>query len=214
MMVSTKGRYALRVMIDLAEHQAEGYIPLKAIARRQDISEKYLESILKSLVQSQFLTGVRGKGGGYRLTRPPEQYTVGSILRLTEGSLAPWPAWTGAGGMSAQGRMPHAAHVAEAERAGAGLSGRRHAGKSDGRGPVRRPLCDLTRLRSGIAVFSPFSPQKPGAHRQSQKFGHNDGEPDAVRPHESGQHQNHGCLEHQRAQERDNGGNKAVVQLL
>ena len=57
MMVSTKGRYALRVMIDLAEHQAEGYIPLKAIARRQDISEKYLESILKSLVQSQFLTG-------------------------------------------------------------------------------------------------------------------------------------------------------------
>lgn len=89
MMVSTKGRYALRVMIDLAEHQAEGYIPLKAIARRQDISEKYLESILKSLVQSQCLTGVRGKGGGYRLTRPPEQYTVGSILRLTEGSLAP-----------------------------------------------------------------------------------------------------------------------------
>ena len=89
MMVSTKGRYALRVMIDLAEHQAEGYIPLKAIARRQEISEKYLESILKSLVQSQFLTGVRGKGGGYRLTRPPEQYTVGSILRLTEGSLAP-----------------------------------------------------------------------------------------------------------------------------
>ena len=93
MMVSTKGRYALRVMIDLAEHQAEGYIPLKAIARRQDISEKYLESILKSLVQSQFLTGVRGKGGGYRLTRPPEQYTVGSILRLTEAAWPPWPAW-------------------------------------------------------------------------------------------------------------------------
>ena len=88
--------------------------------------------------------------------------------------------------MSAQGRMPHAAHVAEAERAGAGLSGRRHAGRSDSRGPVRRPLCDLTRLRSGIAVFSPFSPQKPGAHRQSQKFGHNDGEPDAVRPMRAG----------------------------
>jgi len=91
MMVSTKGRYALRVMIDLAEHQAEGYIPLKAIARRQDISEKYLESILKSLVQSQFLTGVRGKGGGYRLTRPPEQYTVGSILRLTVACLEQGP---------------------------------------------------------------------------------------------------------------------------
>ena len=89
MMISTRGRYALRVMIDLAEHIDEGYIPLQTIAKRQGISEKYLESILKSLVQSQFLTGVRGKGGGYRLTRSPEQYTVGSILRLTEGSLAP-----------------------------------------------------------------------------------------------------------------------------
>ena len=83
MMVSTKGRYALRVMIDLAEHQAEGYIPLKEIAARQEISEKYLESILKALVQKHFLEGLRGKGGGYKLTRPPEQYTVGSILRLT-----------------------------------------------------------------------------------------------------------------------------------
>lgn len=88
MMVSTKGRYALRVMIDLAEHQAEGYIPLKEIAARQEISEKYLESILKALVQKHFLEGLRGKGGGYKLTRLPEQYTVGSILRLTEGSLA------------------------------------------------------------------------------------------------------------------------------
>lgn len=88
MMVSTKGRYALRVMIDLAEHQAEGYVPLKAIAERQEISEKYLESILKSLVQNHFLAGMRGKGGGYKLTRAPEQYTVGSILHLTEGSLA------------------------------------------------------------------------------------------------------------------------------
>ena len=89
MMVSTKGRYALRVMIDLAEHQAEGYIPLKAIARRQDISEKYLENILKVLVQNGFLEGLRGKGGGYRLTRSPDQYTVAEILLLTEGSLAP-----------------------------------------------------------------------------------------------------------------------------
>lgn len=89
MMISTKGRYALRVMIDLAEHQTEGYIPLKEIAQRQEISEKYLESILKVLVQKKFLTGLRGKGGGYRLTMSPEQYTVGSILRLTEGSLAP-----------------------------------------------------------------------------------------------------------------------------
>lgn len=89
MLISTKGRYALRVMIDLAEHQGEGYLPLKEIARQEGISEKYLEIILKVLVRSQFLTGLRGKGGGYRLTRSPEQYTVGSILRLTEDSLAP-----------------------------------------------------------------------------------------------------------------------------
>ena len=92
MMVSTKGRYALRVMIDLAEHQSEGYVPLKEIAARQEISEKYLESILKVLVQQRFLEGLRGKGGGYKLTRAPETYTVGSILRLR----AAWqllPAW-------------------------------------------------------------------------------------------------------------------------
>lgn len=89
MMVSTKGRYALRVMIDLAEHQTSGYIPLKEIAKRQNISEKYLEIILKSLVREKVLTGLRGKGGGYRMSGTPEQYTVGSILRLTEGTLAP-----------------------------------------------------------------------------------------------------------------------------
>ncbi|MCH5337869.1 MAG: RrF2 family transcriptional regulator [Acetatifactor sp.] len=89
MMISTKGRYALRIMVDLAEHQSEGYIPLKETADRQEISEKYLESILKSLVKNKFLEGLRGKGGGYRLTRAPEEYTIGSILRLTEDSLAP-----------------------------------------------------------------------------------------------------------------------------
>lgn len=89
MLVSTKGRYALRVMIDLAEHQEEGFIPLRKIAQRQEISEKYLESIIKLLVKGRFLTGLRGKGGGYKLTRSPDQYTVGSILRLTEESLAP-----------------------------------------------------------------------------------------------------------------------------
>lgn len=89
MMISTKGRYALRVMIDLAEHPSEGFIPLKAIAERQGISVKYLESIIKSLTQAEFLHGLRGKGGGYKLTRAPEQYTVGDILRLTEGSLSP-----------------------------------------------------------------------------------------------------------------------------
>ena len=94
MIISTKGRYALRLMIDMAEHQTEGYIPLKEIAQRQEISEKYLESIVKILVKENFLAGVRGKGGGYRLTRAPEQYTVGSILRLTEGTLARWPVWS------------------------------------------------------------------------------------------------------------------------
>lgn len=89
MLISTKGRYALRVMVDMAEHQSEGYLPLKEIAQRQEISEKYLESILKVLVQNNLLVGLRGKGGGYRLVRAPEQYTVGSILKLTEGSLAP-----------------------------------------------------------------------------------------------------------------------------
>ena len=89
MLISTKGRYALRVMIDLAEHQAEGFIPLKVIAQRQEISEKYLERIIKLLVRAKLLNGVRGKGGGYKLTKTPEQYSVGSILRLTEDSMAP-----------------------------------------------------------------------------------------------------------------------------
>lgn len=89
MLVSTKGRYALRVMIDLAEHQADGFIPLKIIAERQEISEKYLENIIKLLVKAKLLTGVRGKGGGYKLARAPEQYTVGSILRTTEESMVP-----------------------------------------------------------------------------------------------------------------------------
>ena len=88
MIVSTKGRYALRVMIDLAEHQAERYVPLKEVAERQEISEKYLENILKVLVQNGFLEGLRGKGGGYRLTKSPEEYTLASILHATEGSLA------------------------------------------------------------------------------------------------------------------------------
>ncbi len=89
MLISTKGRYALRVMVDLAEHQGEGFIPLKTIAQRQEISEKYLEAIIKLLVKAKLLNGLRGKGGGYQMTKAPEQYTVGEILRLTEESLAP-----------------------------------------------------------------------------------------------------------------------------
>lgn len=89
MLISSRGRYALRVMIDLAEHQSEDFIPLKVIAQRQEISEKYLENIIKMLVKARFLSGLRGKGGGYKLTKAPEQYTIGSILQLTEDSLAP-----------------------------------------------------------------------------------------------------------------------------
>ena len=88
-MISTKGRYALRVMLDLAEHGNEGYIPLKDIAKRQAISDKYLESILKSLVKQKMLKGLRGKGGGYQLTRTPAEYSVGEILEVAEGTLAP-----------------------------------------------------------------------------------------------------------------------------
>ena len=88
-MISTKARYALRVMIDLAEHQDAGYIPLKDIAARQEISEKYLEIIIKILVKGKMLKGLRGRGGGYILTREPSEYIVGDIIELTEGPLAP-----------------------------------------------------------------------------------------------------------------------------
>ena len=89
MLISTKGRYALRVLVDLAEHQSQDYIPLKEVAQRQEISEKYLESIIKLLVKDGILIGLRGKGGGYRLSGAPDSYPVGRILRLTEESLAP-----------------------------------------------------------------------------------------------------------------------------
>lgn len=89
MMISTKGRYALRVMIDLAEHGTGAYVPLKDIAARQGISQKYLESIMTALSKVGFVDALHGKGGGYRLNRVPQAYTVGGILKLTEGSLAP-----------------------------------------------------------------------------------------------------------------------------
>ncbi|GLC81527.1 RrF2 family transcriptional regulator [Lacrimispora brassicae] len=89
MKISTKGRYAVRLMIDLAEHNHGEYIPLMDIAKRQEISEKYLESIVSVLSKSNLLISLRGKGGGYKLAKKPEDYTVGTILRLTEGPLAP-----------------------------------------------------------------------------------------------------------------------------
>lgn len=89
MKISTKGRYALRLMLDLALHEQSGYVPIKAIAERQDISDKYLEQIISILARVGFVKSVRGAGGGYKLAKTPAEYTVGMILRLTEGSLAP-----------------------------------------------------------------------------------------------------------------------------
>ena len=89
MIVSTKGRYALRVMVGLAMKDTGEYIPLKEIAEEEDISQKYLESIMSTLSKAGFVDAGHGKGGGYRLNRPAEDYTVGSILKLTEGNLSP-----------------------------------------------------------------------------------------------------------------------------
>ena len=88
-MISTKGRYALRIMIDLAQNGDKGNVPLKDIAERQQISKKYLEIIVKDLVKNGLLGGVSGKGGGYVLCRKPEEYTVGEILEVMESTLAP-----------------------------------------------------------------------------------------------------------------------------
>ena len=89
MRISTKGRYALRVMIDLAEHNSGNYIPLKDIVARQEISQKYLEGIMTDLSKAGFLDGQHGKGGGYKLNRSPDNITVGEVLRIAEGDLAP-----------------------------------------------------------------------------------------------------------------------------
>lgn len=89
MKISTKGRYALRMMLDLAEHQGNGYIALKDIAKRQNVSKKYLEQIVPILNKADILNTNRGYQGGYRLARTPDQYTVGDILRITEGSISP-----------------------------------------------------------------------------------------------------------------------------
>lgn len=89
MLVSTKGRYALRIMLELGQCPAGEWLSLPVIAQRQEISEKYLESIISVLVKAHLVEGLRGKNGGYRLLRPVEQYSVGEILRLTEGTLAP-----------------------------------------------------------------------------------------------------------------------------
>jgi len=89
MMVSTRGRYALRVLLDLAQHSDEQYTPMKEVAQRQDLSLKYIERIMPVLVKNDYVEGVHGKGGGYRLKADPGTMRVGDILRLTEGDLVP-----------------------------------------------------------------------------------------------------------------------------
>ena len=91
MLISSKGRYTLYVLVDLAKNGQNRYIPLKEIAERQNISKKYMEGILKTLVDCNLLEGVKGKGGGYKLTKEPKDYSLGEILRLTEGDLASVP---------------------------------------------------------------------------------------------------------------------------
>lgn len=89
MLISTRGRYALRVLLDLAQNQTDGYIAMKKVAERQDLSLKYIEKIMPVLSKNNYVEGVHGKGGGYRLAKEPKDYKVGDILRLAEGDLAP-----------------------------------------------------------------------------------------------------------------------------
>lgn len=89
MMLSTKGRYALRFLVDIAQNQADGFVPLKDVALRQEISEKYLEILVRELVKGGLLDAMRGKRGGYRLSRDPAEYSVKAVIELMDGSLAP-----------------------------------------------------------------------------------------------------------------------------
>ena len=89
MMVSTRGRYALRVIVDLAENAGDGHVPMREVAERQGLSLKYLERILPLLVSEHLVEGIHGKGGGYRLSKDPSKISVGEVLRITEGDIAP-----------------------------------------------------------------------------------------------------------------------------
>lgn len=88
-MVSTRGRYALRVIVDLAENAGDGHVPMREVAERQGLSLKYLERILPLLVSEHLVEGIHGKGGGYRLSKDPSKISVGEVLRITEGDIAP-----------------------------------------------------------------------------------------------------------------------------
>ena len=132
MLVSTKGRYALRVIVDLAEHASEGRIPLRQIADRQGISEKYLENILSTLVRHGILSGLRGKGGGYCLTREPDQFTVGEVLRLSRGlAFSRVVSERRSQHLRARGYLPHDSCVEGTRSSHRGLSGGRDHSRSD-----------------------------------------------------------------------------------
>lgn len=131
MKISTKGRYALRMMLDLAAHQGDGYVALKDIAQRQEISKKYLEQIVPMLGKSDILRTTRGYQGGYRLARAPKDYTVGEILRLTEGrARARRLSRTTSEHLPALRRVRHPAHVGGAGARHPQLSRRHHASGS------------------------------------------------------------------------------------
>lgn len=115
MMISTKGRYAMRFLLDVAERQGDGFVPLKDVAARQEISEKYLEIVVKELVKGGLLDTLRGKGGGYRLNRPPEEYSVKAIIERMEGPLAPVACLEpGTGNLSPEGGMSDSSSLAGA----------------------------------------------------------------------------------------------------
>lgn len=142
-MISTKGRYSIRILLDLAEHGSSGgYTPMKEVAVRQDISLKYIERILPPLKNAGLIASTHGIGGGYRLTRPPEDYTLWEILCIAEGDLAPWPAYSRtpcpAPARPSAGRCGLAG-LLQADR---GLFFRHHAGRPDERAAGRQ-LCDL-----------------------------------------------------------------------
>lgn len=138
MLISTKGRYALRVMLELAQGEPGECMPLPVIAQRQGISEKYLESIIAVLARAGLVEGQRGKGGGYRLSRELKDYSVGEIVRLTEGSLAPVSCLEGGEHLPARGQVSLAARLGEARHAHQRLSRQRFARRPAGRGRRER----------------------------------------------------------------------------
>ena len=127
MMISTKGRYALRVMIDLAESGLEEYVPLKEIADREEISRKYLENIMTVLSKAGLVDAIHGKGGGYRLNRRPEEYTLAEILNLTEGTLAPVSCMENGQCSCDHAGLPHETDLDGAGQSHSELSGKRNA---------------------------------------------------------------------------------------